>query len=98
MDFQTIVFQIAVIIAAIAGGAAVVPVVNWLKGVLKLEGWAALALTGVVSLLIALAELIAAGELNLFAITPETLASTFLLVLYASQKVYERLTKSLTKS
>lgn len=92
MEAQEIVYQIAVIIAALVGGAAVVPVVNWLKGVLKLQGWSALALTAVTSLLIALAELIAAGELNLFTITPETLASTFLLVLYASQKVYARLT------
>lgn len=94
MEAQTVLYQIAVIIAAVAGGAAVVPVVNWLKGVLKLQGWAALTLTGVVSLLIALAELIAAGELNLFAVSPETLASTFLMVLYASQQVYKRLTAS----
>jgi hypothetical protein len=94
METQTILYQIALIIVALAGGAAVVPVVNWLKGLLKLEGWGAIALTVVVSLLIALAELIAAGELNLFAIDPETLASTFLLVLYASQKVYQRLTQA----
>jgi hypothetical protein len=94
MELQTILYQIAVILVALTGGAAVVPVVNWLKGMLKLEGWSALVLTGVVSLLIALAELIAAGELDLFTITPETLASTFLLVLYASQKVYERLNKT----
>ncbi len=94
MEAQTILYQIAVILVALTGGAAVVPVVNWLKGVLKLQGWGALALTGVISLLIALAELIAAGELDLFTITPETLASTFLLVLYASQKVYERLNKT----
>ena len=92
MEAQTILYQIAVIIAAVAGGAAVVPVVNWIKGQLNLEGWGALALTGVVALVIALAELIAAGELDLFAVTPESIASTFLLVLYASQKVYARLT------
>ena len=94
MEAQTILYQVALIVAAIAGGTAVVPAVNWLKGVLKLQGWGALVLTGFVSLLIALAELIAAGKLDLFTITPETLASTFLLVLYASQKVYERLNKT----
>ena len=94
MEAQEILYQVAVIITAIAGGAAVVPVVNWIKARLNLEGWGALALTGVISLVIALAELIAAGELNLFAITPEAIASTFLMVLYASQKVYERITQS----
>lgn len=91
MDLQTIIYQIAIIIAAIAGGTAVVPVVNWIKGWLNLEGWGALILTGAISLIIALAELIAAGELNLLAVTPEAIASTFLMVLYASQKVYARL-------
>ena len=91
MDFPTIIYQIAVIIAAIAGGTAVVPLVNWVKARTSLQGWGALAFTGGISLLIALAELIAANELDLFAVTPEAIASTFLMVLYASQKVYERI-------
>lgn len=93
MDIQTILYQIAVIIAAVAGGAAVVPLVNWIKAHTGLQGWGALALTSVISLVIALAELIAAGELDLFTLTPETLATTFLMVLYASQKVYERINR-----
>jgi predicted PurR-regulated permease PerM len=91
MEIQTILMQIAVIIAAIAGGTAVVPVVNWLKEKLNLSGFSALALTAVVSLVIALAELIAAGELDIISLTPETIAPMFLMVLYASQKVYERI-------
>jgi len=93
MDLQTILMQVAVIITAVAGGAAVVPVVNWVKARLNLEGWSALALTAVVSLVIAVAELMAAGELDITTISPENLAPLFLMVLYASQKVYERINK-----
>lgn len=87
------ILQIALIVVGLAGGGVgVVWLVNWLKAALRLEGSAAMAAAAVVSLVVALAELIAAGQIAPQAFEVSNLAALVLLVWVTSQEVYRRIT------
>lgn len=87
----TLIVQIAGIVLSLIGGAASVPVVNWLKGALGLAGRGAQILTAVVAVLIAILALIVSGAIAPEPLTADYVIGLFTAVLVASQAEYQRL-------
>jgi hypothetical protein len=84
----TILVQVAGILVALVGGLGAVPIVNALKGLLKLQGTAAIVLTVVFSVLWGVAELLVGGQLNQDALTLSNLAAVAVMVFSISQAKY----------
>jgi hypothetical protein len=84
----TILVQVAGILVALIGGLGAVPIVNALKGLLKLQGTAAIVLTVVFSVLWGVAELLIGGQLNQDALTLSNLAAVAVMVFTISQAKY----------
>jgi len=92
IDWFELLIQIATILVAFfGGGAALVPVVNWLKGILKLDGNLALLLVIVVSMVMGTAVMFAEGQITPDSFTVANLSTLTIAVYVASQKFYEQL-------
>lgn len=87
----TLIVQIAGIALSLIGGAASVPLVNWLKDALGVTGRGAQALTAVVAVVIAVLALIVSGAIAPDPLTADYVISLFTAVLVASQAEYQRL-------
>lgn len=72
-------------------GALGVPLVNWLKARLGLQGRAAMWLTAAVAALLGLAALLLSRELRLATLQPEALLAAFGQVLAAATLAYKLL-------
>ncbi len=83
--------EVAVVLVALLGGGAVVPVVNWLKETFRLQGYAAVALTVFISVLMGAAGLIAEGQLTPESVRLDNFSDWFLLVFLSSQVVFRML-------
>jgi hypothetical protein len=92
VDWFDILVQIAtILIAFFGGGAALVPIVNQLKGALKLEGNAVLVLVVVISVIMGIAALLVEGQITPDSFTVSNLAALVVLIFTASQKFYDQL-------
>ena len=93
MEFNwfDILVQVAGILAAVIGGFGAVPAVNWLKGVLKLEGSAALVLTVLFAVVWGVAEMIVGGQITQDSFTLGNLAALVTAVFAVSQARYNML-------
>jgi hypothetical protein len=93
MEFNwfEILAQVAGILAAVIGGFGAVPAVNWLKGVLKLEGGAALVLTVLFAVVWGVAEMIVGGQITQDSFTLANLAALVTAVFAVSQARYNML-------
>jgi len=92
IDWFELLIQIATILVAFfGGGAALVPVVNWLKNILKLNGTLALLLTAVISFVMGTAVLFVEGQIAPDSFTIANLSTLVIIVFGASQKFYEQL-------
>lgn len=89
--------QLAAILVGLIGGVATVPFVNWLKGVLKINGRYVQILVAVVSVIVAILTLVAQGQLAPETITQENLSAVFLAVLVAGQAEYNRIKQGTVK-
>lgn len=84
--------DIAGLLVAIIGSIGLVPLVNWLKGIMNIDGGKAQILAGVVSLIVAVLSAVAAGDLTLESISGGNAAVALLGVWIISQEIYKRLT------
>jgi hypothetical protein len=87
----TILVQVAGIILAVIGGFGAVPIVNWLKGLLKLSGNSAIILTVAFAAVWGIAELFVGGQLDQSALTMGNLAAVVTAVFAISQAKYKML-------
>ena len=96
MEFEAfdLLVQVAGIVLAVIGGFGAVPAVNWLKGVLKLEGSGAIALTVAFAVVWGIAELLVGGQINQDALTVGNLAAIVTAVFAISQAKYNSLKDS----
>lgn len=82
---------LAVAMPWMLGGAAVV-IINWFKERLTLTGWNALALTAVISAVLAAGSLIVSGQLEPNILKdPTQFSETLLAILLTSQLIYRQL-------
>ena len=88
---ETILIEVAKILAYVLAGGFVVPVVNWIKEKANLEQWAAFALSLVVSGVFGAAVVFAEGQLVPGDLTPENLSVIFTTIFVAAQAVYNML-------
>lgn len=89
-DWGTIV-QAASMLLALISGVGAVPIINWLKDTTGLGGrWAYLPVA-VVATVLALLNMVVAGEIDPSMIRPETAVQLVQAVLLASQVEYRRL-------
>lgn len=86
------VFKTLIVLAIGLAGA---PIVQLFKNWFKWEDKAALALTGLVSAVLAVAELFLSGKLNIVTITPATFPGLFFMV-FTLATVYYQLLKGNT--
>lgn len=83
--------EVAILLVALVGGAATVPVVRWLKDALGTSGKGTIALAVVVSAVLGIAGLIAEGVLTPDTMQPENLSTWGLAIFVASQVIYRQL-------
>lgn len=89
IDYGELLRQLAIIISTLAGGGAGAYVlVKWLKEVLNLSGKLVMVLAGIVSLILAVAGMVAAGELGISPINEENLSEIVIAIFFASQVIY----------
>jgi len=95
IDWYSLLIQAATILVSFfGGGAALVPIINWLKKVLKLDGNMALGLTLVFSLIMGLAVMLVEGQITPDSFTVANFSVLFLAIYAASQKFYDKLKTS----
>ena len=83
-----ILVQVAGIVLALVGGFGAVPIVNWLKGLLKLSGSNAIILTVAFSAVWGVAELLVGGQFDQTTLTLSNLAAIVAAVFAISQAKY----------
>jgi hypothetical protein len=88
LDWFGVLVQVAGVILAIVGGFGAVPIINWLKGVLKLQGNYAIILTVAFSAIWGIAELLVGGQITQDAVTVGNLAALVATVFAISQAKY----------
>ena len=86
--------EIAAIIAVLAGGAATVPLTNWLKANLGLSGRGAFIMAAAVALVVTLAGMVVDGFIAPELLSPDNLAEIVIKVFLGSQAVYLGLVKN----
>lgn len=90
-DWYNLLVQVAAIIISLIGGVSTVPVINWVKGQLNLDGRWAQVLTAAVATIIAILTMVVQGALAPGTVTAENLSVVFTAVLVASQAEYARI-------
>ncbi len=89
LDWYEILVQVAGILVAVIGGFGAVPAVNWLKGLLNLQGNAALILTVLFAVVWGVAEMVVAGQITPDSFTLSNLAALVVAVFAVSQAKYD---------
>ena len=84
--------QIAGLVLAIIGAVGLVPLVNWIKAKVNIDGGKAQIVAAAVAVIVAVASLLASGELNIETVTSDSFVAILLLVWTASQEIYKRIT------
>jgi hypothetical protein len=84
--------QWAWVAVSLVGAVGLVPMVNWLKDKLGIQGGKAQLLAGAVATIVAILTLIVNGQLTPDNVSPEQFTAALILVWTASQEIYKRLT------
>lgn len=90
VEWFEILELVATVIVGIGGGAVLVPVVNWVKGLLNVEGGFVVALAIFFSVVIAVAENVVAGVITPDSFQLSNLGVLVITVYLASQEIYKR--------
>jgi hypothetical protein len=86
-----IMVQIAVVVVALLGGAATVPVVKWMKNALNTSGWQTIALAAGVALILTMAVAVLDGVIAPGTVTEANFGAVFVTLFVAGQVRYRQL-------